>query len=214
MIKRISSLIFALLLSTAVLASCAEDKESAESNNSKETTNTVETKEPETTPFLDAQTALDAIFTPFADKMAPAFGVESGEEVKGAFSGSLEGVPGPAAIDLNNLEEGFFHLTILPTENVDKLASASLFTNMMNQNNGTVVAFELKNADEAQALADILKTSVAGNQWMCGFPERHLIVNVDGVVFSAYGLADVTNALKDAITETYENAVVLHDEAL
>ena len=85
---------------------------------------------------------------------------------------------------------------------------------MMNMNNGTFSAFELKDASEAQAIADALKEAITGNMWMCGFPERYLIVNIDGVVISAFGIGDATNALKDAIAEKYENAVVLYDEAL
>jgi len=59
-----------------------------------------------------------------------------------------------------------------------------------------------------------MKTAITTNMWMCGFPERYLIVNIDGVVISAFGIGDAVNSLKDAIAENNTSAVVIYDEAL
>ena len=85
---------------------------------------------------------------------------------------------------------------------------------MMNMNNGTIAAFEVKDAADVTALADTMKEKITTNMWMCGFPERYLIVNVNGTLISAFGNSGVINSLKDGVLATYENAVVLHDAAL
>ena len=240
MMKRISSIILALLLSSTVLASCGKGGNDTKETNPAETnapeTSVTETDVPETSEseaaVADAKATLDALFTPFLDKLAPAFGAENGEEIAGYFTGAMESVTetdpdsgeeftydmpvsGPGVIDINNLEEApFFHYTLLPAEKAELITSAAIFFNMMNQNNGTFSAFSLKNPADAQDIADTLKNAITTNMWMCGFPERYLIVNIDGVIISAFGLADGTNALKDAISENYANAVVIYDDAL
>jgi len=225
MTKRISSLLLALLLSVSVLASCGSTTDETPGTGDAVT----DTNEGETE-SADAVTTLGSVYSSFLEKLAPAFGAASGEEISGYFAGpEMETVTetdpdsgeeftyeipkaGPGAIDLSNTEN--LAVTLFPADSADKLSSAAVFFNMMNMNNGTFSAFELKDASEAQAVADMLKEVITGNQWMCGFPERYLIINIDGVVISAFGLADSTNALKDAVTETYAGAVVLYDEAL
>jgi predicted small secreted protein len=233
MMKRITSILLALLLTSTVLASCGknnnEGKETTAESNAVETT-APETDAPEAAAPADAKATLEALYPSFLDKLAPAFGAGSGEEIAGYFAGpEVETITetdpdtgeeysydmpksGPGAIDLSNPEN--LYNTLLPAEHADKLNSAAVFFNMMNMNNGTFSAFSLKNPADAQAVCDILKTAITGNMWMCGFPERYLIVNIDGLIISAFGVGDGTNALKDVITETYANAVVVYDEAL
>lgn len=236
MAKRIFSLILALLLSVSVLASCGNDTtDETENESSAADTNETDgadgtTNEGGETTSADAFTTLDSVYSSFLEKLAPAFGAASGEEISGYFaSPEMETVTetdpdtgeefsyempksGPGAIDLSNTDN--LAVTLFPADSADKLNSAAVFFNMMNMNNGTFSAFELKDASEAQAVADMLKDVISGNMWMCGFPERYLIINIEGVIVSAFGLADATNALKDVIAEKYTNAVVLYDEAL
>lgn len=252
MTKRISSILLALLLSASVLASCGKSNEGGKETNAPETnapeTSVTETKAPETNapetnaPETEApenndeasagkaKDTLNALYTPFLDKLAPAFGAGSGSEIAGYFAGPeveliTETDPdsgetfsyempksGPGAIDLSNPENLF--VTLFPADQADKLTSAAVFYNMMNMNNGTFAAFELKDASEVQNVADTMKTAITTNMWMCGFPERYLIVNIDGVVISAFGIGDAVNSLKDAIAENNTSAVVIYDEAL
>ncbi len=250
--KRFTSILLALILTAGMLASCTRDKtnETDAPETGAPETNAVETSSPETAaPETDApagetgsgntgdtvtaggaKAALESVYGTFLDKLAPAFGAGSGEEIAGYFASpetelvtevdpdsgeefSYEmPVSGPGAIDLADTDT--LAMTLLPADNADKLNSAAIFFNMMNMNNGTFSAFELKDGADAETIADVLKGAITGNQWMCGFPERYLIVNVDGVIISAFGLGDATNALKDAIAETFAGAVVIYDEAL
>ncbi len=244
--KRISSILLALLLSTAVLASCGKNNETKETNaaetNAPETsvteTSVTETEAPETnaaeesTTALDAKAALEGLFDEFHNKLAPAYGVESGEEIKGAYVGTdMETITetdpesgetftyempkaAPSTIDLTS-EESYIHATYFPADQIANLDSAAFFMNMMNANvNGTFSAFEVKEGADVAAIAAALKEALANNMWMCGAPDGFYIVEVNGVILSGFGGTDPLNAFKEAIAATYANANVLYDESL
>lgn len=178
----------------------------------------------------DAKSVLGTIYPVFLEKAAPAFGASSGDEISNYFVGTESETvtetdeesgetfsyevakEGPGAIDLADADA--LYPTLFPAEDVELLDSAAVFYNMMNRNNGTFAAFALKNADDAQTVAATLKDAINGNHWMCGFPERLFIANADGVLVSAFGNADFIDAMKSAVAEVYETAVVLCDEGL
>ena len=228
-------IITAMLVASMILAfaSCGNN---AEETSTVETTTAETTTVEETTaaPVVvaeDAKTVLANVYGSFLDKLAPVFGAESGEEIQGYFvsaemeeitevdpeSGEeftyLMPVSGPGSLSLEDVDNlGYY--TLFPAESVAKINSAACFFNMMNMNNGTIAAFEVKDAADVTALADTMKEKITTNMWMCGFPEKYLIVNVNGTLISAFGNSDVINSLKDGVLATYENAVVLHDAAL
>ena len=179
----------------------------------------------------DAKSALEGLFDTFHEKLAPAFGVESGADIKGAYVGmDMETITevdpdtneefsfempkaAPSAIDLSS-EENHLYMTYFPAELTDKLDSAAFFFSMMNANTGgTFAAFEVKNAADVQVIADTLKDVLANNMWMCGMPDGFYIAEVNGVIFSAFAGNDPLNAFKEAVAATYENVNVLYDEA-
>ncbi len=241
MMKRISSILLALLLSTAVLASCGKDNDGKETNapetNAPDTsvteTNAPETNAPEVSaPALDAKGALEGLFDEFHNKLAPAFGVSSGEEVKGAYVGTdMESVTetdpdsgetftydmpkaAPSTIDLTS-EESYIGATYFPADQIANLDSAAFFMNMMNANvNGTFAAFEVKEGADVAAIAAALKEALANNMWMCGAPDGFYIAEVNGVILSGFAGTDPLNAFKEAVSATYENVNVLYDESL
>ena len=220
MTKRILSVILALLLAMTVLVAC--DKEPAENNGDNNNAAPV------------AENAVDLLVKAndaFLTNLAPIFGASSADEVAGYFaSPEMETITetdpdsgeeftyempksGPGKLDITDVDTLAYY-TLFPADSADKLNSASVFFNMMNMNNGTFAAFELKDAADADALATALQGNITGNMWMCGFPERYLIVKIDNYLVSAFGNADSVNSFKDAITATYEGAVVVHDAAL
>ncbi len=205
-----------------------ENNANVENNGEENVENNDEVK----TPVAESATALlDKSFDSFLTTLAPAFGAASGEEIKGYFASyETETVTetdaetgeefsyempksGPGKIDLSDVDT-LTSITLFPAESIEKLASASVFFNMMNMNNGTFSAFELNDAADADTIAAALKDRIANNNWMCGFPERYIIIKIDNFVVASFGLADSTNAFKDAITSTYADAVVVCDEAI
>ncbi len=235
MIKRISSILLALLLTSTVLASCGKNNEDPKESTNE--TNAVETNAPETsakeeTVSLDAKSALEGLFDEFHNKLAPAFGVSSGDEIKGAYVGTdVESITetdpdsgetftydmpkaAPSTIDLTS-EESYIHATYFPADQIANLDSAAFFMNMMNANvNGTFSAFEVKDGADVNAIAAALKEALANNMWMCGAPDGFYIAEVNGVILSGFAGTDPLNAFKEAVAATYENATVLYDESL
>ncbi len=225
--KKILALMLALAMALTFVA-CGNNDNNVDDENNANVENNGEVK----TPVAESATdLLDKAFDSFLTTLAPAFGAASGEEIKGYFvSNEMETVTetdsetgeefsyempksGPGKIDLSDVDT-LTAITLFPAESIEKLASASVFFNMMNMNNGTFCAFELKDAADADAIATALKETIASNNWFCGFPERYVVITIDNFVVSTFGLADSTNAFKDAITSTYADAVVVCDEAI
>ena len=228
-------IITAMLVASMILAfaSCGNNAEetTTAATSTVETTTAEETTASSVVATEDAKTVLNNVYGNFLNKLAPLFGAESGEEIQGYFvSAEMEEitevdpesgeeftypmpVSGPGSLSLEDVDNlGYY--TLFPAESVAKINSAACFFNMMNMNNGTIAAFEVKDAADVTALADTMKEKITTNMWMCGFPEKYLIVNVNGTLISAFGNSDIINALKDGVLATYENAVVLHDAAL
>ncbi|MBE6814329.1 MAG: hypothetical protein E7522_02650 [Ruminococcaceae bacterium] len=97
---------------------------------------------------------------------------------------------------------------------VDEVAS---FVHAMNANTFTSGAFKLKSAGDAESFAASLKESVLATQWMCGFPEKIVIVNVNGgdYVVYAIGNGEAIDYFKTQLTTVMgESAVVVAEEAV
>lgn len=97
---------------------------------------------------------------------------------------------------------------------VDEVAS---FVHAMNANTFTSGAFKLKSAGDAESFATSLKESVLATQWMCGFPEKIVIVNVNGgdYVVYAIGNGEAIDYFKTQLTTVMgESAVVVTEEAV
>lgn len=225
--KKILALMLALAMALTFVA-CGNTDNNVDDENNANVENNDEVKTPV------AENAADLLgksFDSFLTALAPAFGAASGEEIKGYFvSHEMETVTetdsetgeefsyempksGPGSINLSDVDT-LTATTLFPADSIEKLESASVFFNMMNSNNGTFSAFELKDAADVDAVASALKDTIANNNWFCGFPERYVIIKIDNFIAVSFGLADSTNAFKDAITSTYEGAAVVCDEAI
>ena len=225
-------IITALLLISMVCSfvSCGrnKDKEKNTSSSSSQTTQNATGQFPE---GISAKSFLHSVYGAFLANVAPSYGVNSADEVKGYFAGpETETVtekdaesgeefsyelpknePGAISPDDGEMLES---QTLFPAASADKLDSAAVYFNMLNQNNGTFAAFEVKNEGEMQTLADMMKTKVKNNSWICGFPERYLIMRVGDIMLFSYGLEDSLTAWKNAVSSVYSEAEVLYDEKL
>ena len=231
-------IITALLLAGIVLslASCGRNKNkdnnsSTSSSSSQTTQSTTNSGNGGMTESMGAKSFLQSVYGDFLAKMVRVYDASSVDEVKGYFAGpETETVTEkdeetgeeftyeapknePGAISLDDGETLEIQ-TLFPASSADKLKSAAVYFNLMNQNNGTFAAFELKNGADMQALADMMKNRIKDNQWICGFPERYTIMRAGDVLVFAYGLDSAVKAWKSAVTDVYADAVVLYDESL
>ena len=120
---------------------------------------------------------------------------------------------GPMAMDMSNPDNYTYMLTF-PAADTGLIDEAAGLVHMMNLNTFTCGAFHAADSKDLSTLAGDLHTAVTGQQWMCGFPDKLVIVTVDQCVLSFYGHEELVNTFRDKLTAAYPAASVVYDEAI
>ena len=190
--------IFALLLAAVMVLSmvaCGENKP---------TESTPETTVPPTTePAPVAESALEILETVWAQ-----FGEDEKFFVMGGdFDNMVDGAPGKAT------NTDFFSGNLLvPADQIANITDAAAMTHGMNANTFTGAAYAVA---DAKAFATAMQTAIQGNQWICGFPEKMLIVTLsDDYAVVAFGSADIVDNFGTKLADSYETAETVVDAPL
>lgn len=171
----------------------------------------VETPKPETpaedkpaAAVDDALTILNAIWNTYSDEEKfPAAGGDSEHAVDGA----------PGSFDVSNADSLSYLLTF-PADDASLIDSAASLVHMMNMNTFTCGAFHVADANNVARLADDLRTTIQAKHWMCGFPDKLVIVTVGQSVLSVYGNEELLNTFRDKLLASYSAATAVYDEAI
>ena len=136
-----------------------------------------------------------------------------GEEEKffamgGDFNAPVDGAAG--AVDVTNTEFLQYNL-IVPEAEWANITEAASLIHAMNANTFTAGVYKVS---DAAAFGTAMQTAIAGNQWMCGFPEKLLIAEVGGYVLVAFGNGEVMNVFTGHFNTAYAGANILVDEAI
>ena len=102
----------------------------------------------------------------------------------------------------------------LPASVADKVDDAASIRHMMNANTFTGVAFHVKSASDVLSVADALGESVMAREWMCGFPDKLVIILVSDYVISVFGNEELVDTFKAKTLAAWEVATVTYDESL
>ena len=152
----------------------------------------------------DALTILNAIWNTYSDEEKfPAAGGDSEHAVDGA----------PGSFDASNADSLSYLLTF-PADDASLIDSAASLVHMMNLNTFTCGAFHVADANNVARLADDLRTTIQAKHWMCGFPDKLVIVTVGQSVFSVYGNEELVNTFRDKLLTSYSAAAAVYDEAI
>lgn len=152
----------------------------------------------------DALTILNAIWNTYSDEEKfPAAGGDSEHAVDGA----------PGSFDVSNADSLSYLLTF-PADDASLIDSAASLVHMMNLNTFTCGAFHVADANNVARLADDLRTTIQAKHWMCGFPDKLVIVTVGQSVFSVYGNEELVNTFRDKLLASYPTATAVYDEAI
>ena len=170
-----------------------------------------ETPEPETpaedkpaAAVDDALTILNAIWNTYSDEEKfPAAGGDSEHAVDGA----------PGSFDVSNADNLSYLLTF-PADDASLIDSAASLVHMMNLNTFTCGAFHVADANNVARLADDLRTTIQAKHWMCGFPDKLVIVTVGQSVLSVYGNEELVDTFRDKLLTSYSAATAVYDEAI
>lgn len=100
----------------------------------------------------------------------------------------------------------------VPEDSADLLKNAASLTHMMNLNTFTAGAFQLKDSKNADKFAKAMKESIENRCWVCGFPDKFVIIKVNGYVVSAFGAEDLIDTFKSKTLKAYQDAKVYCEE--
>ena len=114
----------------------------------------------------------------------------------------------PAAFAFDNAEYMDSMLAI-PADAAAMVDDAASMIHMMNANTFTAGAFHLTDAANEEAFTAAVKENVMNRQWMCGFPEKLVIISDgSGYVVAAFGHGDAINPFTAKLTEMGGTVIV------
>lgn len=113
-------------------------------------------------------------------------------------------------VEADYLERAF----CFPAERASQIDDVAILLHSMNANTFSAAAYHLTEGADMQELAEGIKDTTLDNQWLCGIPERLIIIAVgDEYLVTAYGNGEVVENFKSKILETYDgNTEVVVEE--
>ena len=113
----------------------------------------------------------------------------------------------PASYNLSKAED-LERTFCIPQESIQLVDDAATLQHSMNINNFSAAAYHLKSASDMQKVVDSIKDMTLNNQWLCGFPEKLIVVSVgDEYLVSAYGNGELITNFENKLSAVYGNAV-------
>jgi len=153
---------------------------------------------------LDAVALLNAVFATYAEENKFPFG--GGSDIENMEMDKAGKYDIALVEELNNV----VHLPATQNANIEEAATAM---NMMNANSFTAAAYLLKDGTDVASFAADFKAAIDGAQWMCGFPEKFVVIQAGDYVITAYGLATNIDYFKtQAASALAGSAVVLEGD--
>lgn len=189
--KKILALLLAAVLAFS-FAACAK-KEGTESSSSP---SDVQTNQPKS-----ALEILEKVWGKYtADDKFPATG--------GSEKHMKEDKPGK--FDVSDAEALDFELGF-PKAQASEIDDAASLMHMLNQNNFSCGVYHVKSSGNVEALAAKVKENILARQWMCGFPEKLVILSVGDYIISVFGAGELINTFVSKLNAEYGSSKQLFD---
>ncbi len=149
---------------------------------------------------------LETVWNSYSDdEKFPAAGGDYSEE------NIRDGAPGNFGVDdadILNSSLGF------PAAEAEKIDGAASLVHMMNLNTFTCGAFHVKESGDVTALCAALRENILARRWMCGIPDKLVIVTVGDYVVSVYGHTDLVDTFTAKLAAAYPNAKTVSDDPI
>lgn len=121
---------------------------------------------------------------------------------------------GPGDLDMTNVEE-LTTAYLLPREQVEFVEEGASMVHMMNNNIFTSAVFKLAATTDEKTLVESWRDNIQQNRWICGQPDRLLMVKVDDShILMAFGSKEAMDTFRVKVTALYPNAGILYDGAV
>ncbi len=118
----------------------------------------------------------------------------------------------PAAVNTEKNKDFIKSATHITDELLDEVTEdAANLMHSMNTNTFSSAVFHLKNPSDASGFAEDYKDAVQGTHWMCGFPDKVIVVSVGEYVIVAFGKSDLIDTFKAKCLEADSGARALVD---
>ncbi len=154
----------------------------------------------------DALTLLNTIWDSYGEEEKfPVMGGDFSEE------NMVDGAPGNYGIQDTSMLD---YTLGLPEASASMIDEAASLVHMMNANTFTCGAFHVSSADNVSAVADSLKDNIMQRQWMCGFPDKLIVITVGNYVISAFGNEELIDTFKTKAMAAYESAELVYEEPI
>ena len=119
----------------------------------------------------------------------------------------------PGKFDVSDAESLDFELGF-PKANASEIDDAASLMHMLNQNNFSCGVYHVKSSGNVEALAAKVKENILARQWMCGFPEKLVILTVGDYIVSVFGARELTNTFTAKLSAEYSSTKQLFDEPI
>ncbi len=188
--------LFALLLAAVTVLSLAACSKTDDNNTDKD----------DSVKITDSLELLNTVWNSYADDdKFPVAGGDMSEENMTMSAPGNYGIDDADAIDAT---------LGLPASSLAKIDNAASLVHMMNANTFTCGAFRVKDKNDVSTLASEIKDNIMARQWMCGFPDKLVIVSVDSYVVSFFGNEEIIDQFKNKLTEAYSSASVISEDPI
>ena len=222
--KRFSLLLIVCLLA-ASLASCGNKNTETDTtpsdntgvtdttdtdNNASDTTDTAQTENTETDSAGDSNGESDA------NALLTTVWGSYTEDEKFSVAGGDHNHPvedAPGAFDITDTAS-LSSMLVLPESAAADIDDAASLIHMMNANTFTCGAFHVTDSEKVSTVADALRDAISSRHWMCGFPDKFVIITYGQYVVSVFGAEDLVNTFRDKFTAAYADAAIAYDEAI
>ena len=221
--KKILALTLALMMLTMSFVACNKTENQPEQtteavveNNQTEAPAVEETEAAVELPYANALELLNIIFNGYnATATEDTMLYVAGGNINNFDTCSMEG---PAAF-VALADEDYDQNLGIPASEVAKIESAASMFNMMNTNVFNSYAVQFKAGTDVDAAIEAIKANVLARQWICGSPEKLVIVKMPGdcivVVWGAVQFGGIVDPYAASISTLVEGTttVVEHNFA-
>ena len=98
-----------------------------------------------------------------------------------------------------------------PEANASEIDDAASLMHMLNQNNFSCGVYHVKDSGNTEALAGKIKENILARQWLCGFPEKLVILTVGDYIVSVFGAGELTDTFVAKLSAEYSATKQLFD---
>lgn len=116
----------------------------------------------------------------------------------------------PGKFDVSDAEALDFELGF-PKAQASEIDDAASLMHMLNQNNFSCGVYHVKGSGNVEALAGKIKENILARQWLCGFPEKLVILTVGDYIVSVFGAGELTDTFVAKLSAEYSSAKQLFD---